>query len=401
MTDEEYESRYGASSQHILPIASLRQGESPGVQGTDGADGLDKSLSSSTSSPAQFLSSSAPSSATSIIISKSMNPGALNGMNLGGIHASGGGRKQNNNTVGGNRKGKSKKGKDDSRNDNNNNTVGNSNKQSQNQRNDKNKDRSNKSVEIEENNNNGNNKSLIKRRRKAELQISVDSSAAAVTSNIGKSSGSSDVTNSSSMGPPEDTPYPRKVLKLKGGKDNPYLHGPLESPFLLDRPDADFDYNLSADTPGKLMHLDPPLSTRTNALLTNDSLKFDFDEVVKQFPSPRGNSLKTPHSMGLGGLFSCSSVDSGIFSFPDSGYRRNGGADTGESSQGGGDLDISSSNAGEGENGGTLRRSRPEIDVSCNGLDQMVLPSPMSLDVSTNLVLQKNDSVKSELFITE
>ena len=386
MTDEEYESRYGASSQHILPIASLRQGESPGVQGTDGADGLDKSLSSSTSSPAQFLSSSAPSSATSIIISKSLNPGALNGMNLGGIHASGGGRKQNNNTVGGNRKGKSKKGKDDSRNDNNNNTVGNSNKQSQNQRNDKNKDRSNKSVEIEENNNNGNNKSLIKRRRKAELQISVDSSAAAVTSNIGKSSGSSDVTNSSSMGPPEDTPYPRKVLKLKGGKDNPYLHGPLESPFLLDRPDADFDYNLSADTPGKLMHLDPPLSTRTNALLTNDSLKFDFDEVVKQFPSPRGNSLKTPH---------------GIFSFPDSGYRRNGGADTGESSQGGGDLDISSSNAGEGENGGTLRRSRPEIDVSCNGLDQMVLPSPMSLDVSTNLVLQKNDSVKSELFITE
>ena len=101
----------------------------------------------------------------------------------------------------------------------------------------------------------GASKSLIKRRKRAELQISTESS------------------KPKAMAPPEDTP--RRVFKLKGGKENPYLHGPLESPLAMDsHVDYGDAFSLAvADTPSALMHLDPPLS-KTNAMLTNDSLKF-------------------------------------------------------------------------------------------------------------------------------
>lgn len=159
-------------------------------------------------------------------------------------------------------------------------------------------------------------KSLIKRRKKSELKIAVESKDAAKEVVL-------------NMGPPEDTP--RRVFKLKGGKDNPYLHGPLESPLSLENlVDHTDNYVLASDTPARLMHLDPPMS-KTN-MLTNDSLKFDFDEVVKQFPSPRaggGTIVKTPHSLSL---FSCKSIDSGIFAFPDTVFGK-GGTDGGFGSE--------------------------------------------------------------------
>jgi len=148
-----------------------------------------------------------------------------------------------------------------------------------------------------------NTKSLIKRRKLAELQISVESNS----------------STQKAMPPPDDTP--RRVFKLKGGKDNPYLHGPLESPLSIEKhveyPDG---FPQASDTPSKLMHLDPPLS-KTSSMLTNDSLKFDFDEIINFIPSPKGGILKTPHG-GIN-MFTCTAADSGMFSFPDGGFPKN------------------------------------------------------------------------------
>eukprot|EP01041_Mallomonas_annulata_P003482 gene3482-6928_t len=161
----------------------------------------------------------------------------------------------------------------------------------------------------------GGGKSLIKRRKRAELQISVDPIAP-----NGITATNNNNSNIKSMPPPEDTP--RRVFKLKGGKDNPYLHGPLESPLSIEKhveyPDG---FTNVSDTPAKLMHLDPPLSKSSNSVLTNDSLKFDFDEIINFIPSPRGSLPKTPHG-GLN-LFTCTAADAGIFSFPDGGFPRN------------------------------------------------------------------------------
>ena len=129
--------------------------------------------------------------------------------------------------------------------------------------------------------------SLIKRRRRKELKVQVGQNGA------------------NQMGPPEDTP--KRIFKFKGLRDG----DPMESPLSSDRHVA-----FHADTPGRLMHLDPPLS-KPGTTGSTDSLRFDFDEVVRHFPSPRiGQSGSSPHRWSGGSASSTGSV--GSFFFPDS-----------------------------------------------------------------------------------
>jgi hypothetical protein len=116
--------------------------------------------------------------------------------------------------------------------------------------------------------------SLMKRRRKAELSIGVPAALP----------GQSDT---GVMGPPEDTPG-TKLMKYRSGMplSSSNLHGMnLESPFSLEK-HVGFEsgYPISADTPtlAKLMNLIPPMSKSIGS-----DLKFDFDEVVQHFHSPR------------------------------------------------------------------------------------------------------------------
>lgn len=115
----------------------------------------------------------------------------------------------------------------------------------------------------------GGESSLMKRRRKTELSIGVP-----VTS------------HHTDMGPPEDTPG-TKMMKYRSGMPSSTgnLHGMLESPLSLEK-HVGFDcgYPISADTPtlAKLMNLIPPMSKSIGS-----DLKFDFDEVVQHFHSPR------------------------------------------------------------------------------------------------------------------
>ncbi|CAE7783803.1 unnamed protein product, partial [Symbiodinium microadriaticum] len=113
--------------------------------------------------------------------------------------------------------------------------------------------------------------SLMKRRRKTELHIQVDST--------GQTVAPPHSVTFNDMGPPDDTP--RKVFKFKGSKDV-VLNGPLESPLSLDK-DVSFDgsFNIAADTPtlSKLMNLIPTHSSKPGSTLTSDSLRFDFDEI--------------------------------------------------------------------------------------------------------------------------
>ena len=99
------------------------------------------------------------------------------------------------------------------------------------------------------------------------------------------------------------------------------LRNALESPFGLEKHvmfGDIFNPPGSADTPTRLLH-DPILSASGRNSLNNDSLRFDFDEIVQQFPSPRagdligqlgispnrwsGGSSSMASSSGLGGSF--------------------------------------------------------------------------------------------------
>lgn len=174
--------------------------------------------------------------------------------------------------------------------------------------------------------------SIIKRRRKGELQIMVDGGLglSAMTAQPGPLTTAIKNNNLHSlvgggigggeMGPPGETP--RRSGRLKNAplsslsNLNPF--GYLDSPFLDKNmlfPDAFGAFG--ADTPSRLMHLDPPLSKTANTT-TGDSVRFDFDEAVAaHFPSPRaGEHIKgSSPSRWSGG--SVGSVSSGFFSFPD------------------------------------------------------------------------------------
>lgn len=168
------------------------------------------------------------------------------------------------------------------------------------------------------------NGSIIKRRRKSELQIQVEPTAPPVAPLHSLAL--------SDMGPPDDTP--RKAFKFKSGKDC-LLNIPLESPLSLDK-HVSFDstFSVAADTPtlSKLMNLIPQNSSKPGSTLTSDSLRFDFDDIVKHFPSPRAG-FPSPHNAGFSSprvsdlpsstwhglnLDSTTSIGSNIFNFPES-----------------------------------------------------------------------------------
>ena len=119
------------------------------------------------------------------------------------------------------------------------------------------------------------------------------------------------------MGPPGDTPSRKGFIFNKGTKDHS-LNGPLESPLSLDK-HVSFDgsFNITADTPtlSKLMNLVPP-SAKPGSTLTSDSLRFDFDEIVQHFPSPRAGDLSSS-TWGSLNIDSTTSIGS-FFNFPDS-----------------------------------------------------------------------------------
>lgn len=125
------------------------------------------------------------------------------------------------------------------------------------------------------------------------------------------------------MGPPGDTPSrkERGFMFNKGGKEHNSLslNGPLESPLSLDKHVSfDGNFNITADTPtlSKLMNLIPPQSAKPGSTLTSDSLRFDFDEIVQHFPSPRAGDLSSS-TWGSLNIDSTTSIGS-FFNFPDS-----------------------------------------------------------------------------------
>mmetsp|Transcript_21083 Transcript_21083/g.30461 ORF Transcript_21083/g.30461 Transcript_21083/m.30461 type:complete len:625 (-) Transcript_21083:302-2176(-) len=171
------------------------------------------------------------------------------------------------------------------------------------------------------------NGSIIKRRRKTELQIQVEPTAPPVAPLHSLAF--------NDMGPPDDTP--RKAFKFKAGKDS-LLNAPLESPLSLDK-HVSFDgsFNIAADTPtlSKLMNLIPQNSSKPGSTLTSDSLRFDFDEIVQHFPSPRAGfpsprnaGFQSPrvsdlpsstwHGLNMDSTTSIGSIGTSFFNFPDS-----------------------------------------------------------------------------------
>lgn len=127
----------------------------------------------------------------------------------------------------------------------------------------------------------------------------------------------------------------------------------LESPFGMDKHvmfGDMFPGLLSADTPGRLMHLDPPLSVLSAAgsrplstMSNGDSLRFDFDEVVQHFPSPRSGAQlgASPGRWCSGSTVSVGS--SSIFTFPDGLYPKGvmeGGGATGAADAASGQLSV-------------------------------------------------------------
>jgi hypothetical protein len=150
--------------------------------------------------------------------------------------------------------------------------------------------------------------SIIKRRKRGELQISVDGGG----------------SHGTSMGPPEDTPGSRYRLRSVGPLTS--MLGSLESPFggldsslsILGGLDKHtmFGDPFSAETPGK--YFDAPLS-KPMSTLTSDSLRFDFDEVVQHFPSPKTGAGSSPMRWGYNVPGSAETADGqSVFTFPDS-----------------------------------------------------------------------------------
>ena len=152
--------------------------------------------------------------------------------------------------------------------------------------------------------------SIIKRRKRGELQISIDGGGHQITSD---------------MGPPDDTPGARYRLRSVGPLTS--MLGALESPFggldtslsILGGLDkhAMFSDPFSAETPGK--YFDVPLS-KPMSTLTSDSLRFDFDEVVQHFPSPKtGEKLGSSPMRWAYGLPGSAESKAGqsVFTFPD------------------------------------------------------------------------------------
>jgi myb proto-oncogene protein len=228
-----------------------------------------------------------------------------------------------------------------------------------------------------------NSATLMKRRRKQELQIMVDST-----------------TSGSAMGMgfttlPDDTPRRSIRLNSRGSKD---INGLLESPLSIEKHVAFSDcfldsslgpLSLHNETPGAaLRRLSGEPSTSSKApgsTLTNDSLRFDFDEVVQHFPSPRlGVVGSSPHRWSIG---SAGSFGSGIFNFPDSG----GGARS--SHQGGIDDAVDAANDRMASSSSTRhRKSRQSLNSSKSSTSSLGLGD--SLDIDALIEGQQDSSVE-------
>ena len=201
----------------------------------------------------------------------------------------------------------------------------------------------------------GGNSSLMRRRRKTELQISVNGTAAQIH------------TGYMNVAPPNGTPYrnygyvqhpsgqisPLTVDKQVVFGDDMYASGGLGSLGNL--------INLPlSDTPGKSF---VPINA-------NDTPRFDFDEVIQSFPSPRGASGLLGSSPSRWSAGSAGSA--GSFSFPESRNRDSVGSlggVPGSALKGG----ILSQTMKTRRHSGGVAGS---LDVSIDS--DLVLPSPMS-----------------------
>ena len=223
----------------------------------------------------------------------------------------------------------------------------------------------------------GSKASIIRRRRKTDLQISVNGTAAHIHA------GQMQI-----MAPPNGTPY-RGYGYVQG------VHGTV-SPLIVDAQAVYGDdlYNNGLGSLGNLISLpisDTPgkpfangngevggnssSSSSSSSSGTGGTPKFDFDEVVQHFPSPRAGGMlgSSPSRWSIG-----SAGSAGSFAFPDShGKMRDSMGSMGPGSDGNG---LSSSYM-MASNSTTkiLRRQSGMSDMSdSGGTDSMRLPSPMS-----------------------
>jgi hypothetical protein len=173
--------------------------------------------------------------------------------------------------------------------------------------------------------------SIIKRRRKGELQIMVDGALGLGNNQAPAGPLTTAIKNNlhsllggglpSEMGPPGDTP--RRSARLKSGNMSTVSNLGnvfLDSPFLDKNLLFSDGFGVFADTPSKLMHLDPPLSKSATAT-NGEGVRFDFDEAVAaHFPSPRaGEHIKGNSPYRWSGS-SVGSTASGFFNFPDGAF---------------------------------------------------------------------------------
>ena len=231
---------------------------------------------------------------------------------------------------------------------------------------------------------------LMKRRRKQDLSIMVDPTTSGSAMGMGFST------------LPEDTPRRSMRLTSKGSKD---INGLLESPLSIEKHVAFSDFldptlgplSLHNDTPGtsrRRLSGDPMHSTNSHKsglplgsnTLTSDSLRFDFDEVVQHFPSPR---LGSPHRWSAG---SAGSFGSGVFNFPDSGGGSGVKTIGGSGAASIGNIDdatdaanhlMASGHTGPGASGGersTRRKSRHSLNSSKSDTSSLGL-NDSSLDI--------------------
>ena len=206
--------------------------------------------------------------------------------------------------------------------------------------------------------------SIMRRRRKTELQISVNGTAAHIH------------TGQMSMAPPHGTPYrgygyvqgagghisPLTVDKQVVFGDDLYMGGGLGSlGNLIGLP--------ISDTPGKSFAPSKDVNGNGNG----GTPKFDFDEIVQHFPSPRaGGLLGSSPSRWSGG----SAGSAGSFSFPESTKARDSTGSAGGGVASGSKSGIPSTRSKLRRHSGNLNHS---LDVSLDSdLGGLALPSPMS-----------------------
>jgi hypothetical protein len=205
--------------------------------------------------------------------------------------------------------------------------------------------------------------SIMRRRRKTELQISVNGTAAQIHS------------GQMNMAPPHGTPYrgygyvqgasghisPLTVDKQVVFGDDLYMGGGLGSlGNLIGLP--------ISDTPGKTFA--PSKDANGNG---SGTPKFDFDEIVQHFPSPRaGGLLGSSPSRWSGG----SAGSAGSFSFPESTKARDSTGSAGGGVASGSKSGVPSSRSKLRRQSGNLNNS---LDASLDSdLGGLALPSPMS-----------------------